>query len=490
MKKIDKIILVSFAGPFLMVFVVIVFILLSRHMLFHFDDIVGKDLGWRVVSQLLFYFTIFMIPVAMPLAVLLSSLLTFGNLGEHFELTAMKSAGISLLRTIRPIFLLVLLLTGISFYINNNLVPKAALQAYSLMYDIKQKKPALDLKEGIFYNGLPDISIKIDRRYPDGITLQHIVLYDHRNDQGNTEVIIADSGRMSTILDGHYLRFELFNGFNYSEGISVESEVGRKQSTPAENLTRRRFGKYQVVFDLASFKLPQTSKQAFATHRIMRNLKELDMDIDSLNRKVVQQELNYRSSAWRRHDGLRGFTTQTLPDAAFIDSLYKLPASASVLKTSTNSAREVKSRMLGSYLDLENYRKEKVFFELQWHRIVAGACMCIAMFLIGAPLGAIIKRGGLGIPFLVSIGFFVVYYILTMQGEKLAVQGIFDPATGVWMPAGIFLCIGIILLEQARVDARLFEGDNYRFITDRILKILRRIPLFRKVLFSQISGNQ
>ena len=152
MKKIDKLIISSFLGPFFLTFLVVVFILLTQHMLKYFDDIVGKDLGMDVLGQLLFYFAVFMTPIAMPLAVLLSSLMTFGNLGEHFELTAIKSAGISLLRALLPIFVFVLGLTVFAYYSNNYFVPKAALEAYSLLYDIKQKKPALDLKEGSFYN--------------------------------------------------------------------------------------------------------------------------------------------------------------------------------------------------------------------------------------------------------------------------------------------------------------------------------------------------
>ena len=253
MKKIDKLILTSFIGPFIMTFLVVVFILLTQHMLKYFDDIIGKDLGWEVLSQLLFYFAIFMTPVAMPLAVLLSALITFGNLGEHFELTAIKSAGISLVRTIQPIFLFVLILTGIAFYINNNLVPKAALEAYSLLYDIKQKKPALDLREGAFYNGLPDVSIKVNQKFPDGITLKDIIVYDHRKNDGNKEVTVADSGRMSTILNERYLKFELFDGYNYTEGASSEKEMTGQKNSKAETLTRSKFDKTQVVFDLSSF---------------------------------------------------------------------------------------------------------------------------------------------------------------------------------------------------------------------------------------------
>lgn len=560
MKKIDKLILSSFTGPFVMTFLVVVFILLTQHMLKYFDDIIGKDLGWEVLSQLLFYFAIFMTPVAMPLAVLLSSLITFGNLGEHFELTAIKSAGISLLRTIRPIFFFVLGLTGIAFYINNNLVPKAALEAYSLLYDIKQKKPALDLREGAFYNGLPDISIKVNEKHPDGITLKDIIVYDHRNNDGNKKVTVADSGRMSTILNERYLKFELFNGYDYTEGASSEAQMTGKRKPQASTLTRSKFYKTQVVFDLSSFQLSRTDKKWFETNRIMRNLSELDHDIDSINREVLQQELNHflytptyfsylnkdsitmprylrefkkvrdsinrykympkeeigREQAAketpavgdesavnagigeRPAGGISRVKKQNLakPSAALdeqsaskaralaasdsirnrrdsvfharVDSLYALPPDRNIVQSATNMARQVKSQILNSNAAIENYQREKIVFEIQWHKIIASSVMCIAMFLIGAPLGAIIKRGGLGVPFLISILFFIIYYLLNMQGEKLAKQGLVSPMVGIWAADVILLIIGIVFLRQARVDARLFDADAYRVFFDRI----------------------
>ena len=559
MKKIDKLILTSFTGPFIMTFLVVVFILLTQHMLKYFDDIIGKDLGWEVLSQLLFYFAIFMTPVAMPLAVLLSALITFGNLGEHFELTAIKSAGISLLRTIRPIFFFVVMLTFIAFYINNNLVPKAALEAYSLLYDIKQKKPALDLREGAFYNGLPDISIKVNKKFPDGITLKDIIVYDHRKNDGNKEVTVADSGRMSTILNERYIKFELFNGYNYSEGASSEREMTGQKNSNAETLTRSKFFKTQVVFDLSSFQLSRTDKKWFETNRIMRNLSELDVDIDSIQREVLQQELNHflykptyfsyfnkdsvtmpqylwdfkkvrdsinrakympKENLQQQQSALKSETMEDKPalspivksersgdparrkgsivkrsapafdepaaassvqpqdsvpvgsslDSAFmarIDSLLAYPATRDVVQAATNMARQVKSQVLNSNTAIENYEKEKIVFEIQWHKIIASSFMCIAMFLIGAPLGAIIKRGGLGVPFLISILFFIIYYLLNMQGEKLAKQDLMSPMTGIWAADVILLIIGIIFLRQARVDARLFDADAYRVFLDR-----------------------
>lgn len=551
MKKIDKLIFTSFAGPFTMTFLVVVFILLTQHMLKYFDDIIGKDLGWDVLSQLLFYFAVFMTPVAMPLAVLLSALITFGNLGEHFELTAIKGAGISLLRTIRPIFFFVVILTGVAFYINNNLVPRAALEAYSLLYDIKQKKPALDLREGAFYNGLPDISIKVNKKFPDGITLKDIIVYDHRKSDGNKEVTVADSGRMSTILNERYMKFELFNGYNYSEGASSEREMTGQKNSKSETLTRSKFFKTQVVFDLSSFQLSRTDKKWFETNRIMRNLSELDMDIDSIKREMLQQELNHylykptyfsyfnkdsvtmpeylrefkkerdsisrykympkeqlerEEAAYRQEPALNPIvkTERTSPNrmkslniqrsgsaigkpavsaspdtlrtkspadslfAARIDSVFALPATRNIVQSATNMARQVKSQVLNSNAAIENYQKEKVVFEIQWHKIIANSVMCIAMFLIGAPLGAIIKRGGLGVPFLISILFFIIYYLLNMQGEKLAKQGLISPMTGIWAADVILLLVGLVFLRQARADARLFDADAYRVFFDRL----------------------
>ena len=554
MKKIDKLVLKSFTGPFILTFLVVVFILLMQHMLKYFDDIIGKGLGWEVVGQLLFYFAIFMTPVAMPLAVLLSSLITFGNLGENFELTAIKSAGISLLRTLRPIFFFVLVLTGIAFYANNYLVPKAALEAYSLLYDIKQKKPALDLREGAFYNGIPDISIKVNKKFPeDEDALKEIIVYDHRKNDGNKEVTVADSGRMSTILNERYLKFELFNGYNYTEGAN-EREMAGQKNKPAETLTRSKFSRTEVVFDLSSYDLKRTDKKWFESNRIMRNLPELDLDIDSIHGEILQQRLNYytyaptyfsyfnkkdsvimpedvriykerkdstmrlkyidreqppkplslqeeaaRSEALvarrsisskiitskKKNGARKGISrpiAKPVPEnnaikqkrsaadsisLAKLDSIFDAQPSFETRQAATNMARQVKSQLENTNISVDTYRKELRVFEIQWHKIIASSMACIAMFLIGAPLGSIIKRGGLGVPFLVSIFFFIIYYLLSMQGEKHAKQETISALVGVWSADFILLIIGLIFLRQARIDARLFESDFYRVVMDK-----------------------
>ena len=505
MKKIDKLVLDAFIGPFLITFFVVVFILLNINMLKYFDDIIGKGLDTLILGQLFFYFAIFTVPTAMPLAVLLSSLIAFGNLGEHFELTAIKSAGISLVRILVPIFLFVLILTAIAFYANNNLVPKAALEAYSLLYDIKQKKPALDLREGAFYNGIDDISIKVDKKFPDDdAALKGVIVYDHRQNDGNKKVMVADSGRMYTVLNERYLKFELFNGYDYSEGLSEQKDMGGKNGN-AESLTKTKFSKMQVVFDLSSFQLQTTDKKWFQGNRIMRNLSELDMDIDSVEREVLSQRLNhylykptyfsfymkkdslvmpeevYKQKLFRDsvaripyRDRMRKDTLTNKNQAvvrkdsveikkskllrkeiasasvkrqqldkknlkpinasqtnvkvvtdsarrAKVDSIFNLPLTRETVQGATNLARQVKSQVMNANLSIDNFRKELAIFEIQWHKILASSFACIAMFLIGAPLGAIIKKGGLGVP-VPGIDFFLHRLLCDYHARREACQ--------------------------------------------------------------------
>jgi len=568
MKKLDKLILSSFLGPFILTFLVVVFILLTQHMLKYFDDIIGKGLGMDVIGQLLFYFGIFMTPIAMPLAVLLSSLITFGNLGEHFELTAVKSAGISLVRVLLPIFFFVLGLTVVAFYVNNNLVPKAALEAYSLLYDIKQKKPALDLREGSFYDGIPDMSIKVNKKFSDGVTIKDVIIYDHRKHDGNKEVTTADSGKMYTILNERYLKLELFNGSNYTEGASTNQEMtGRVRRKEKETLSQTKFSKTQIVFDLSSFALERTDKKWFQGNRIMRNLGELDSDLDSIDNEMMQAKLGVyqearvfftyymdadsfkMTNAMQKFKVMRDSTNQVKltqadglqpdsmhegknrPDSVAMvkpldsskrrffpsrdlalatkrikkrnqdkipldsitpdqprniqaiskkpestdfkrktDSLFQLLPDRTGYENAANKARMAKNELEGTVATLKEHTNDRNVFLIQWHKILASSLACIAMFLIGAPLGAIIKKGGLGVPFLVSILFFIIYYLLTMTGEKWAKQGIISVHVGVWAADAILFVVGLIFLRQARLDARLFEADFYMVLLDKAKK--------------------
>ncbi len=388
-------------------------------------------------------------------------------------------------------------------------MPKAALEAYSLLYDIRQKKPALELREGEFFNGIPGISIKTDKKFEDKETLKGIKIYDHRDNSGNQDVTTADSGRMYTILNERYLKLELFNGLKYKAGSASEASlVNQSRSQQKETLSRSKFEKSQIVFDLSSFDLERTDKKWFAGNRIMRNVLELDRDIDSINRKVLLQRVNYyrhkptffsylflgdsivmpyevykmqieidsinkiRTDSvanTRREDktdpadskisipdslaekieASRKLTRFTAPvtDSTVkpknnliptdslrkkLDSVFNMTPNMMVYQNAANMARQVKAQVTTNNATLESYRDEYKTFAIQWHKIISNSIACIAMFLIGAPLGSIIKEEGLEFHFWFPFFFFIVFYLLNMQGEKWVKQDLVSPVQGIW----------------------------------------------------------
>ncbi len=573
MKKLDKLLLKSFLGPFILTFVVVVFILLTQYMLKYFEEFVGKDLGFYVFVELIMYFSINMTPMALPLAVLLSSLMTFGNLGEHFELTAIKSAGISLTRVLLPLFIFSCMLSVLAFFSNNYIVPKANLKAYSLLYDIKKTKPSLDLKEGAFYNGIPNYSIKVDKKHTDGVTLGNLIIYDHSSGQGNTKVILADSGKMYTIHNNTYLMLELFRGNSYSELASQGSRVGKNV---IEDFHRNAFDESKLVFSLASFGLQETNKELFADNRLMKNAGQLTDDIDSM--RIALQKLQLEmydnsnryfsyhlkdklkipeylipkniempddgienneneqtsqnstpskkeylprlmagsSFAFAKREGMdtvsrkeiaEGNTNMTVDSLqadslkntaqadsinapiildpvaiawTHIDSLFHIPQrNQKVLGQALSQARYVKNNVSMQATRDKNLTKELNTYIIEKNKKYSQAVACLIMFLIGAPLGAIIKKGGLGIPVIVSIAFFIIFYVLSITGEKWGKESLLDPILATWISNIILLPFGLFFLKQARNDVRVFEADFYKVAFDKLKTRLRKIGLFK-----------
>lgn len=510
-------------------------------MLKYFDEFVGKDLGFEVFAQLLGYFAINMTPVAFPLAVLLSSLMTFGNLGEHFELTAIKSSGISLIRALLPIFVFTSIITVVAFLSNNYIVPRANLKAYSLLYDIRQKKPSLDLKEGAFYNGLPGYSIKANKKYPDGMTLKDLIIYDHTKGLGNTDVIIADSGKMYTINDDAYLKLEMYRGNLYSQ--QTPSSSSYSYGAEPDEFVRNKFYRSVYIFSLSSFDLQRTDEQLFASNRLMKNVRQLNQDIDSMrtdasdlmysiflnsNRFFVyhlqdvrdipeefqpkaqtphpyeeynaaqaslqENQINIADSAMRqsspvlpgRSSKARQRIIRAKADTAIskpissdsltiaqIDSIIKTPENMTkALGLAVGQARYIKNHLMAQTVKINHLRREVRVFDIEKHKKYTQAVACLVMFLIGAPLGAIIKKGGLGVPVIVSILFFIIYYVASILGEKWGRENIIPPALGAWGANLILLPFGMVFLRQARNDARLFEADFYKVVYSKIRKRL------------------
>lgn len=481
MKKIDKLVLKSFWGPFLLTLAVVIFIFLMRLLMAYIDDFVSKDLDFLTFGRLLFFFAILTIPTALPLATLLSSLMTFGNLGEFFELTALKGAGISFTRAMRPLLIVALLISVFSFWFNNKVSPWANLKGYSLLYDIKSSKATMNLKEGIFYNDLPGYSIKVEKKAKDG-TLKNMVIYKHAAngiETGNREIILADSGRMFTDKDKTYLTFELFNGNDYqeySDGNRSSFVSAGAGSSPAQFL-RNGFQHYRLNITLESFGIQRTDEKQFEYHEYMKNLSELSTLTDSLKKDVTKSSANV-ATTYRQYYTYQfkpvltpADTAKKLADGPWVDSVLVKSqhlTAADLDQSALNQAQNMLSYVTSNKTYLLEKEKMVYKYELESHHKFTQAISCFVMFLIGAPLGAIIKKGGFGLPVLVSIVFFILLYVLTITGDKYAKDGLIWVPAGAWMANLILLPVGLFFMQKARHDSRLFDKDVYIMAWERL----------------------
>ncbi|MEZ0483919.1 LptF/LptG family permease [Fibrella aquatica] len=478
MKKIDKLVLKSFFGPFFLTLAVVIFIFLMRLLMLYIEEFISKDITLGTFGRLLYFFAVLTVPTALPLAVLLSALMTFGNLGEFFELTAMKSAGISLTRALRPLLVLAIFFMGFSFWFNNKVTPWANLKAYSLLYDIKTAKAALNLKEGIFYNDLPGYSIKVDKKLGDSLT--NLVIYKHSTsgmESGNREIILAKSGRMYTDPSRSYLVFELHDGNDYQEYKDDRSSVTYTSGGPAKatQFMRNGFKDYKLVISLESFGLHRTDEQQFEYHPYMKTLTELTTIADSLEKESTRASLSVAGSS--RNYYTYQFKAEAVTKAKavkegkWIDSLLARPARFSnpieVEQMALSQAQNMLSYAQSNIIYLAEKAKSSYAYELESHHKFTQAVSVFIMFLIGAPLGAIIRKGGFGLPVLVSIVFFIVLYVLTLLGDKFAKDGAWPVPLGAWMANMVLFPIGLYLLRQARLDSRLFDKDAYLIAWNR-----------------------
>jgi len=481
MKKLDKLVLMSFWGPFFITMSIVVFVFLMRIMIFYIDDFVSKDLGLFDYAQLFFFFSLITVPTALPLAMLLSSLMAFGNLGEFFELTAIKSAGISVVRAMAPLFIVAVAVSIFSFFFNDRVSPWANLKGYSLLYDIKTTKATLKIKEGIFYNDLPGYSIKVDKKEENG-KLIGMVIYRHNNrsyELGNTEIILADSGRMYSINDNRYLVIELYKGTHYTEVAGNNGSRPVYISTPGvsnpviSNFQRDAFDHYKLVQSLSSFGMKRTDEGQFKYHEFMKNIGDLTSTADSLRKSYNETQKNMVPSSQQYYSyNYREGTDKTIRQGKWIDSLLALPVKDSLRKEVLMNAKSSANSMLGFVNSQSDYLQTKLKdankYELEKHHKYTQALSCLIMFLIGAPLGAIIKKGGFGVPVLISIMFFILLYVLTNQGDKWVKEGLLGVPIGAWMANTILLLTGLYFVDRARSDSRLFEMDVYQMFIKRI----------------------
>lgn len=480
LKKLDILILRSFVGPFIVTFFITLFVLVMQFFWLYMDELIGKGLGVWMIVQLLFYMSTTMVPLALPLGILLASIMTFGAMGENFELVAIKSAGISLLRFMRPLLFFIMFIGGLAFLFNNNVIPYANLKALSLLYDLRNSKPTFNIRAGQFNKDIEGFAIRVGEKDKDGKTIRNVIIYDHTSGLGNDKVVIAQQGEMIPSADKHYLIFRLRDGWRYEEAVST------KDGSSSYQQYRMYFKKWDKVFDLSSFKLTRTSEDLFKDAYQMMDVVQLNERIDSFGR--------YEKSLAKNLGIYLGPNIDAMGNDSIISAVTKqIKASKKTISYKSSFIEHVpdslKGRVVGSALntvrnskgmidisstDKNLHHENFLQFNVEWHRKFTLSFACVLLFLIGAPLGAIIRKGGLGMPMVIAVAFFVVFHIMSITGEKLAKTGSLPTWLGMWMATGMLLPIAFILINQARNDSQIFTKEWYMRLWGRLVSTFKK----------------
>ncbi len=451
------------------------FILLMLFLFKYVDDLIGKGFEWYVILELMYYASAANVSMALPLSILLSSIMTFGTLGENYELVAIKSAGISLQKAMMPLLVLIVFLAISSFIFSDYMLPKANLKFGSLLWDIRNKKLSFLIKEGVFNNSIPGYSIRVDKKSDNG-ALHNVMIYDHTGNNGIAKIIIAKDGMMSK--DEDHLLLKLHDGIRYEESSGKNAAYN-----PRQELTRMRFKETDQKFDISSFKMNRTDEEGFRGNTQMLDLKGLTKKKDSLSRELDSVSkfaaLNL-SSYYKQNNYTKGYTKEMTKVKALEQPVLKvIPKNQklAVLQSALDQANSVMQTTSGRMADHADRVRSIIKVEIEYQKKFTLAASCLLLFFIGAPLGAIIRKGGLGLPVVVAIVFFLLYHIIATVSEKSATQGSLTPFFGMWLAIIILSPLGAFLTYKATVDSALFDINYSKQL---ILKFFKRFSRKRQ----------
>ncbi len=501
MKRLHWYVIKSFLGPFFMTFFIVLFVLLMQFLWKYVDDLVGKGLDVKVMGEMLFYASFGLLPYAFPLAMLLASIMTFGSLGENYELVAMKSSGISLFRIMRPLIIIAAIVTGTAFYFANNVLPHTNLKFITLLASVKQQRPELVLKPGVFTSEIDGYSIKVGHKNNKTNMLYNLLIYDHTKNKTNQGVTVADSGYLKITEDKKYMVLTLYDGVNYAE----ESPGRDRKDLNKRPFRRDKFGEQTIRIQVHNFDFNRRDENIYKNMDRMLNIKQLSLQKDTLNRKYIIQLRNYLMQTninptisrrmfdlTERNDSLkRNIVIQ--PDSIFdfdkyfssIDKWVKAEITEQALQKARSNVQN-----LNLYQGQLYERKKQINkYEMERHRKFTLSMAVIIFFFIGAPLGAIIRKGGLGMPVVVSILLFVAYYIVSMTGEKSAREDVWQMFTGMWFSSLVFLPVGIWFSYKAGSDSAIMSSETYTRFFERI-GLGRWIKKRKKIKHENSSGHK
>jgi len=537
-KKLHILVLKSFIGPFILIFFIVLFILLMQFLWRYIDDLIGKGLEIKIIAELLLYTSSSLVPMALPLSILMSSLMTFGNMGEFYELTAIKSSGISLQRIMMPLIVLVFFIGIGAFFFANEVLPYTNLKMRSLLYDVRNQRPEISIMPGTFYNGVDGYSMRVDSKDPSTNMMYNIKIYDHTEGQGNVSVSIADSGKMIVTEDERNLIFTLYHGYSYNE-LEDPKDSRRRKTYPHRY---DQFDEQKIIIQLTGFSLTRTDENLFRNHYSMLDLAQLTRMGDS-----IMFDINYKenqlndvlvtSNYFKKREvspspqqspdmppvsriakNANPAEVKKSPANAFGDELFNLKRDSikksrdkskissppqkpniatkkksntdpelyknlpellttkeldNVLSSALSLARASRTYIVSSSNAIESKVGNLRRYEIEWHRKFTIAFACLVFLFIGAPLGAIIRKGGLGLPLVISTLLFIFYYIISLMGEKIVRESLLGAFQGMWFAPMLFFITGIFLTYKATTDSAILNFETYSIFIRKYLGIKR-----------------
>ena len=492
MKKIHKLILKAYIGPLIVTFFIVMFVLMMNFVWRYIDELTGKGLDASTILELVTCATVNMVPMGLPLAMLLSAIMAMGNIGENFELLAMKSAGMSLIRILAPLMVVVGGISVGSFFVSNNLVPYANERMYELLFDIREQRQEMEFQDGMFFNGLPDMSIRVGKQDDKTKLLTDVLIFDTRSRNGDMTTTLADSGYIRMSDDKSFLYITLFNGQTYEHTRS-------SQWYDKNTMRQHKFERQDASFPVDNVAKPEGDMSRQFTESQTRNMVELEELMDSLNVMIEESTQASYAPLLKEKIFVRDTTIAFNYDTAFIDrsafqrvnfrdSIEHLGTRdrARVYSVANNSARSAR----GAYSFDEQTSKIAITqlyrSENEWHRKLTLPVSILVFFMIGAPLGAIIRKGGFGTPIVISVIFFVIYYVISVSGEKLSKEGTWESLYGMWLPIVILTPVAIYLTRKATNDTSLLDFDWYDV---RIRRFAKRVKKWYKGLKLKFKRN-
>ncbi|WP_455586563.1 LptF/LptG family permease [Bacteroides sp.] len=483
-KKLDIFIVKSFLLLFIGTFFICLFIFMMQFLWRYVDELVGKGLEMTVMAQFFFYSALSLVPVSLPLAVLLASLITFGNFGERYELLAMKAAGISLLKIMRPLIILVCIICGISFYFQNVIGPIAQGKLGTLLISMKQKSPELDIPEGVFYSEIPDYQLKVGKKDRKTGMLYDVLIYNFKDGAENAHIIYADSGRMEMTADKQHLYLHLYSGELF--------ENLKSQNVKAQNVPYRRESfkeKHSIIEFDSDFNMADAS--IMSNQATTKSMQSLQASIDSMKHVGDSIGRRYYNEAiggvYSFPSGLSKEDTIKIEQANIesynVDSLFE--AATLMQKQKIMSSATSRAESLQGDYGFKVYTMEPNDYQIrrhgtEWHKKITISLSCLLFFFIGAPLGGIIRKGGLGMPVIVSVLVFIIYYVIDNSGYKMARDGKWVVWMGMWLSSAILAPLGAFLTYKSNNDSVVLNGDAYIAWIKRIVGIRSVRHLFKK----------